>query len=262
MRLRGAGRKVVLEHDDGRINVPFSLFLNESKNLNTQSSVATSLHFFHCILVAYEIKLADRAVYGSCLEPHEIGDLADLAFRPLPEITSQSSRSLRRLVDPRDKSQPKDRHGAVAKDTAAQRLHDIAGFLESYIKLIEPHIASRDARDRLCASYEAVCKRLRREVERSSPNSHDIRSVPGNAYMAIMKAIYCRPQDVFNGEDGPSRSPQRDRAMALLACEGLRPGEIGNIRVNDVYRKGDETFLSIESNTKHRTQITTGIGQR
>lgn len=257
MKLSRAGRKVVLEGDDGRINVPMSLFLNGSKNINTQSSVATSLQFLHFFLVAHEIKLADRAVYGYCLESHEIGDLADLAFRPLQEVTGKTPAQLRKLNDPVDKSEPKDRDGAVSPNTAAQRLHDIASFLKFYRELIEPHIASRDAREKLGAKYAVVCQKLRREVGGSVTNSHDLRAVPGKAYMEIISAIYCRPQEVFDGGDGPSRSPERDCAMALLACEGLRPGEIGNIRVNDVYTKGEETFLSIESNTKHRKQITT-----
>lgn len=257
MKLRAAGRRAVLEDDDGRINGPFSLFLNESKNANTQSSIATSLQFLHFYLLAHRIKLADRAVYGRCLESHEVTELADLAFRPLLDIAGKTSVQLRKLINPTAKTHPKDRDGAVAPNTAEQRLRDIAAFLEFYKRLIEPHIASRDAREKLASTYDAVCQKLRREVGGSVTNAHDLRSVPGGVYMEIMKTIYTRPQAVFDGADEPSRTPERDRAMALLACEGLRPGELGNIRLRDIYTKGQETFLSIESNTKYRGQITT-----
>lgn len=257
MKLKSAGRKVVLEEDDGRINVPFSLFLNVSSNVNTQASISTSLQFFHAILVAFDIRLADRAVHGYCLESSELGDLTDLAYRPLNEIVGKSARELRRFTNPTLKSEPRDRDRAVQPSTASQRLVDIASFLRFYMRLIEPHIASRDARERLGRSYETTCDRLQRALGGSVANAHDMRSVPGNAYMAIMKAIYVCPEKAFANAGAIGRLPERDRAMALLACEGLRPGEIGNIRINDIYSKGQETFLSIESNTKHRSTVST-----
>lgn len=257
MKLKPAGRKAVLEENDGRINLPFSSFLNESHNRNTQASLSTSLEFLHAFLVANEIRLADRALHGRCLERHEVESLIDLSFRRLEEVVGKSAREHRKFTDPVHKSEPKDRDGAVLPSTAAQRLNDVAGFLRHYKKLMEPHIASRDVREKLEVTYGDAAEKLQQAVGGSVANAHDIRSVPGNAYMAIMRAIYVRPLEVFAGEGGPSRSPERDRAMALLACEGLRPGEIGNIRVNDIYSKGHQTFLSIESNTKHRSEITT-----
>jgi integrase len=256
MKLKAAGRKAVIEYDDGRIHGPFSLYLNESTNANTRSSIFSSLTLLHHFLVLQSIQLADRAATGRCLENFEIEVLADLAFRPLAEVHSMDTRKLKRYLSSIDSSGPDARSGAVLRGTASQRVDEIAGFLEFFRRLIDPSIASRDLREMLASSFKTSIERLRRAVPNAPGGNGEIRSVPGPRYMEIMKAIYCRPADVFCGDDGPTRSLNRDRAMALLAAEGLRPGEIGNLRINDIYNKAGDVFVSIQSNLQHRKKIT------
>ena len=121
-----------MEDEDGRINQPFSYFLNLSANANTQASLSISLEILHVFLIAFDIKLPDRAINGRCLESVEINDLVDICYRPLEEIVGISPRQLRKLINPAAKSLPKDRKCAVFPATAAQRLHGIASFLSDY----------------------------------------------------------------------------------------------------------------------------------
>ena len=258
LKLKKAGKKVVVMDQDGKINFPFTNFLNTSNNINTQSTLFRPLSILHSFLMAYQIKLADRSVEGICLERHECEDLCNLCYRPSEEISSLSPERLRRLNDPTDASAPQNRPKAVAGPTASKRVYGIIQFLKEYRKLIDPCIRSADTRARLENNYSATCSYLDHQVGGSvAGNPSDIRSLPAKRFEQIMKAVYLRPTEVFQTADQPTQRPERDSAMTLLGCEGLRAGEIGNIKLGDLYTKQGTTFLTVKSNTKDREAVTT-----
>ena len=254
MRLVRSLSKVLMIEEDGRINAPFSFFLNTHKNPNTQESLASSLKLFHRFLLHFKISLPDRALEGRCLEEREILGLINLSFRPLTDLLDL--RRIAKLVDVRNAEPDEDRDKAVEGGTANQRLKDISSFLKEYQTLVSHYIRSADTRERLSAAYLACCDRLRRAVGgAASSSTYDIRSMSSTDFVGCMKVVYSSPR-VLLGETNSDLHLLRDRAMFMLSCEGLRPGEICNLRVNDLIKGADGLLsLQVAVNKKHREQV-------
>jgi len=254
MRLVRSLSKVLMVGDDGRINAPFSFFLNTHGNPNTQESLAGSLKLFHRFLLHFDIRLADRALLGRCLAEREVLGLISLAFRPLSDLSE--SRRITRFLDVRNAVPDEDRVMAVDRSTAAQRLKDISAFLKEYEAQVAYCVRSPDTRERLAAAYQACCDRMRRAVGgTASGSAYDIRSMSSSDFVAFMRVVYCRPS-VLLGQSESRRHLLRDRAMFMLSCEGLRPGEICNARVNDLIRGADGLMsLQVAVNKRYRKQI-------
>ena len=127
MRMVRAASKVMMIYGDGRINAPFSFFLNTYKNTNTQDSLSISLKLFQLFLIHFKISLAERALQGRCLEEREILGLINLSFRPLVDLTDQ--RRIAKFLDVRNAEADEDRNGAVEGGTASKCLKNVAAFL-------------------------------------------------------------------------------------------------------------------------------------
>jgi len=255
VKLVRALSKVVMVDDDERINVPMSFFLNTHKNPNTLDSLARSLKLLHRFLTHFHIHLADRALEGRCLEEREIVALISLAYRPLPELADRQK--LARHVDVRNAVPDEDRDGALDDSSASKRLIEIASFLQHFSTELAKYIRSPDIADRLSAAYRGTCNRLRRAVSSSGNGSaYDIRAMSSEDFVECIKTAYCRPRTLV-GRSKSELHLLRDRAMFMLSCEGLRPGEICNVRLNDLIR-GPEGLLSLQVvvNKKHRKRVT------
>ncbi len=254
MRLVRSLSKVLMIEEDGRINAPFSFFLNTHKNPNTQESLASSLKLFHRFLLHFKISLPERALEGRCLEEREILALINLSFRPLTDLLDP--RRIAKLVDVRNAEPDEDRDNAVVGGTADQRLNGIAAFLKEYQSMVSDYIRSADTRERLSSAYLACCERLCRAVGgAASSSAYDIRSMSSKDFVGCMKVVYSSPK-VLLGQSESDLHLLRDRAMFMLSCEGLRPGEICNVRVNDLIRGPDGLLsLQVAVNKKHRKQV-------
>ncbi len=254
MKMVRAASKVMMISDDGRINAPFSFFLNTHKNPNTQDSLSISLKLFHLFLIHFKISLAERALEGRCLEEREMVGLISLSFRPMADLADQ--KRIAKFLDVRNAEADEDRDGAVEGGTASQRLKDIAAFLNDYETLVAHHIRSADTRERLAASYLACSERLRRAVGgAASSSAYDIRAMTSADFVGCMKVVYSQPK-VLLGDAKSDMHLLRDRAMFMLSCEGLRPGEICNLRVNDLVQGPDGLLtLQVAVNKKHRKVV-------
>jgi hypothetical protein len=181
--------KVMMVEDDGRINAPFSFFLNTYKNPNTQDSISVSLKLFHLFLVQFKISLVDRALAGRCLEEREMVGLISLSFRPLVELNDR--RRIAKFIDVKNAEADDDRDGAVEGGTAAQRLKDVAAFLMHYENLVGHHIRSADTRERLEASYRGCCERLQQAVGGyANGSAYDIRALSSTDFVKCMQVVY------------------------------------------------------------------------
>ena len=249
MKLVRAKSKVLLLDDDGRLNAPFSFFLNTFNNPNTQESLAGSLKVLQCFLQYAHIDLPARAVEGWCLEEREVNALLNFAYRPLVELSN--NRLMARHTDVRNAERDEDRKGAVDPVTAEMRVKDIAAFLTEYLKQVSGYIRSADTRARLKSAYESLCSRLRKAVGGAAASAYDVRSVSSDEFIRLIKAVYCRPSEVLPASD--QFTLLRDRAMLHVAVEGLRPGEINNLRINDL-QIGDDGSMRVEiiANTRYR----------
>lgn len=254
MKVVRAASKVMMVTDDGRINAPFSFFLNTHKNPNTQDSISVSLKLFNLFLIHFQISLAERALAGRCLEEREMVGLISLSFRPLADLAD--ARRIAKFLDVRNAEPDEDRGGAVEGGTASQRLKDAAAFLKEYETLVAHHIRSADTRERLAASYLLCCERLRRAVGgAASSSAYDIRAMSSTDFVGCMKVVYSRPK-VLLGDAKSDMHMLRDRAMFMLSCEGLRPGEICNLRVNDLFQGPDGLLsLQVAVNKKYRKEV-------
>lgn len=255
-----SNRNYVLLHDDGSIHYPFSKFLTDKfTNPHTRELVAQSLRIFYRFCTAHQIELVFRAQEGRCLTYDEAKKLAELCYRPLPEVEAMGDKKVVFLTSAKAGKAPSELPGAVGPNTARKRLNHIAGFLDIYREVfLEPNIRSVTARDLLKYEYDKVGEQLRWTIRGTKQNHHlAIKSLPTEKYFSIIEAVFVRPHDLFQTAAGkPTRTLLRDRAMALLACEGLRPGTLGNIALAD-FRPNAKKLAIKDNRAKRSERITT-----
>ncbi len=257
MRLIEANGRSFLINLNGEIHGPFTLFLNSHyDNPHTRSAVTGGLRLLQAFIQAFGVHLHLRALEGHCLHPQEIGWLTNLAYRPLEEVESMSPKRLTRLVQS-ETTAHRDRKGAVAGATASARLWQIASFLEWYFDdILDPRIRSALSRSELRKRYEVTVNDLKRRIK--GPNSKhptQVRSLPPERFKMLMTVAFANPQAIFASEERASSTMKRDRAVFFLACEGLRPGAIGNIQLADFNGR----YIEIMDNAARRGEaITSG----
>lgn len=237
MRLALARRNYLLLHDDGTIHYPFSKFLtHEFDNPHTRELVSQSLRILYRFLSAHGIELTVRALERRCLTYDEIQSLTGLCYRPIKEIELLSNSKVVLITNAKANTTPKNMIGAVEANTAAKRLNHIANYLKFYQEVfLSPHIQSSTLRTELDAVYEQMQEKLNGEISGTKQNHHlTIQSLPSHHFLEIIRAVVLEPEKLFQTAGGsPSGTLYRDRAMFLLACEGLRPGALGNIGRED-----------------------------
>lgn len=233
MKLVSARKNCLLLHDDGRVIYPLSKFLTDRfSNPHTRELVAQSLRIFYRFCSANQIELVHLAIDGKCLHYEQVRQLAGLCFRPLPEIEALSDKKVRLLTSAKSGKAPHQQQCAVEPNTAEKRLIHIASFLQFFREVfLEPSIYSSSQRQQLRQDYDRATLQLRNTIAGTKQgHHHDIKSLPSDKFLAIIREVFLRPEQLFRNTNGKvSRNLHRDRAMVLLACEGLRPGTIGNI---------------------------------
>lgn len=231
------GRNYMLLHHDGAIHFPFSKFLtNEFTNPNTRDLVSQSLRIFYRFCTANKIELAIRALEGRCITYDECKKLANLCFRPIQELESASDKKVIAITSARAGKSADSLAKAVQPNTAMARLAHIAGYLDFYKEVfLLPHLRSSTLRETVQQEFSKSAHQLRSAIRGTKQgHHHDIQSLPSNKFFEIIRAIFVRPEELFLTASGkPASTLYRDRAMALLACECLRPGSIGNVARSD-----------------------------
>lgn len=240
MRLFIAKRNFLLLHDDGSIHYPFSKFLtHEFDNPHTRELVSQSLRVLAKFFEAQQIELAVRALEGRCLTYDEIKSLAGLCFRPIGEIEMYSNTKVVLITSAQARRAPEELFGALEANTAAKRLNHIASYLKFFYEVfLIPHIKSSSLREQLGITYEHSCARLNSQIAGTKQGHYlTIRSLPSKRFLEIIRMVVLEPGKLFRTKTGRiSSTLYRDRAMFLLACEGLRPGAIGNISRDDFHK--------------------------
>lgn len=249
-----------LLHDDGRIHYPFSKFLtHQYDNVHTQELVAQSLRILYRFLSAHEIELAARAMDATCLTRTEIDRLAGLCFRPLPEIETLSEKKIVSITSVQSGKKPKNLPRSVASNTAGKRLEHIAKFLEYFLEtFLLPNLGRGFDKSELQQEYQTTASLLRGKIKGTKQSHHlNIQSLPSRKFLEVIEKIFLSPEDLFlTDAKKQSRTWQRDKAMALLACEGLRPGTIGNLTMMDI--RPASNHIVIKDNRHLHDRVTTG----
>jgi len=189
MKIARTGHRTLLLNDDGSINAPFSIFLNDQfDNANTRESVAGALKVFNRFLAAYDVNLVQRALEGECLLAVECGRLADLSFRRMDELLTMSDAMVRRISSSSAKLPPSLRKGAVEANTAARRLDNIAAFLDWFrTSLLDERIRSAAIRNDLRERYQATVERLKTEIGGTKEgHHHQVQSLPIERFKAVI----------------------------------------------------------------------------
>lgn len=251
-----AKRNFLLLRDDGSLHYPYAKFLTEQfSNQNTRDLVAQSLRILYRFCTANRIELAVRALDGRCLTYNEAKKLSELCWRPLGEVEEMGDKKVVSITSAKTGKAPKDLDGAVQPNTARKRLDHISSYLDFYREVfLDPNIRSHILREQLKDDYDKVGYQLRGIIKGTKHSDHlSSQSLPSDKYLAIVEAVFVRPDELFmTGAGEPSRTLLRDRAMTLLACEGLRPGTIGNIRLVDF--RPNTCQLVIKDNRSKRTE--------
>lgn len=259
MRLEKAKSASVILDDNGHVHYPFSKFLSfTSENPHTQESISRSLRLFFRFLTAHNIELAVRAIQGKCLGLPEMQALSALCWRPLDEIELMKEKKVVVLGSIQANKPPKNLPNAVESNTARERLLDIAAYLRFYLDfLLLPLVISSSLRIQLQKEYEVTCNFLKKQIS-GTKQSHPlkIQSLPTSKFLQIIREFVVNPEQLFQNQSGGlSRTIQRDRAMALLACEGVRPGALGNIILADF--RPTSKHLVIKDNSQRRGAVKT-----
>lgn len=260
MRQVLARRNYLLLHNDGTVHYPFSKFLTDRfANPHTREQVAQALRIYYRFCCAHQIELVVRAVEGRCLSYDEAKKLGELCYRPLPEVETMGDKVLVSLTSSKAGKAPRDLPGAVGPNTAAKRLTYIADYLDFYREVfIDPNLRFSTLCEQLKDNYDTIGRQLKKIIRGTKQNHHlSIQSLPAEKYLSIIEAVFLRPGELFQSESGkPSRTLLRDRAMVLLACEGLRPGTLGNIGIAD-FRPSSGHLVILDNRNKRRERVTT-----
>jgi hypothetical protein len=256
MRHVEARRNCLLLHDHGAIHYPFSKFLTDKfTNPHTRELVAQALRTFYRFCNAHQIELATRSIDGRCLSYDEAKKLAHLCFRPLSEIEAMSDKKVVFLTSAKAGRVPQELPNAVEPNTASKRLNHISQYLDFYCEVfLEPNIRSSTLREQLAHEYDKISHQLKTTISGTKQgHHHNIKSLPSDKFLAIIRAVFTQPEKLFLTESGKiSRTVLRDRAMTLLACEGLRPGTLGNITRADF--RPEAGYLVIADNRSKRSE--------
>lgn len=260
MELVLARKNCLLLRDDGSTIYPLSKFLTDRfSNPHTRELVAQSLRIFYRFCCAHRIELAELAVEGRCLSYEHARQLAGLCFRPLPEIEAFSDKKILLLTSSKAGKAPSETPKAVEPNTANKRLNHISVYLQFFREVfLEPNIRSSTLRVQLKHEYDKVIHQLNSTIRGTKQgHHHDIKSLPSDKLLAIIRAVFTRPEELFLSENGKvARTILRDRAIALLACEGLRPGAIGNVAREDF--RHVSKHLAIKDHRAKREKTTSG----
>lgn len=246
---------VILE-ETGRVNAPFTWFVNyQSDNPHTHEQDAAGLRLMHRFLSICKIDLASRALQGDCLSSTECSWLRNLTYLSLSDLERMSDKILIKRIAYTSRAAPRQSK-IVVQNTAATRVKTIVRFLE-YFRDHVLHDALRSPRDRemAAAAFSKSCTQLKNSVARTKSGQHSIRSLPIPLYLNIIKEVFVNPELFFRTSGGlVSETLMRDRAITLLALEGLRPGAIGNTSIADFrFRPGDaHGYMVIKDNTEKR----------
>jgi len=259
MKLVLARGNCLLLRDDDSIIYPLSKFLTDRfSNAHTRELAAQSLRIFYRFCCAYRVELVQLAVEGRCLSYEHTRRLVRLCFRPLPEIEALSDKKIVLLTSSHTGKPPHDMPQAVEPNTADKRLNHISSFLNFFCDVfIEPNTLASTMRAQVKQEYQRVSQQLTTSIAGTKQgHHHNIKSLPSDKFLTIIRAIFVRPEELFVCQSGEiSRSILRDRAMALLACEGLRPGTLGNVVRSDF--RPESRHLVIKDNRAKRAQCTT-----
>lgn len=183
-----AKRNYVLLHEDGSIHYPFSKFLTDKyTNPHTRELVAQSLRVFYRFCTAHQIELVFRALEGRCLTYDEAKKLAELCYRPLPELEAMGNKKVVLLTSAKAGKAPSELPGAVEPNTARKRLNHIASYLDSYREVIlEPNIRSVTTRVQLKDEYDKIGAQLRWTIRGTKQSHHlAIKSLPTDKYLSM-----------------------------------------------------------------------------
>jgi len=266
MQLETHGSKAYLATAAGVLYVPGTLYLNEEyTNPHTKQIVAKALRVWVRLADAFDIDLAARALEGRWLTASEQKALKYLVFRPIQEIESMSDHAVRNIASAVTDKEPQDRKGAVQPNTAVKQIVGVADYLAWFHKkVLEPRMPVQSGlSEALRRTVETCVKDLKKSVGGTKgAHPHRIRSVPTERFLRIYSAVFLHAGDVFKALNGTVGSnPLRDRAMLLLAGEGLRPGAIGNIGLADFKWAGGKEpgYIVIKDNTARRSKaVSTG----
>lgn len=261
MKIELTHSRTLLTTDDGVVHVPFTLYLNNRyDNPHTIVAAARGLRAFSRFVDAFDIDIASRALDARCLSENEKKALYQLMFYPIEQIEAMSDQAVR-LIASAQKNQDHSRiKGAVEPNTAVKHLIQIAEFLVWYHeKVLEPRMPlASPVTEALRRAYESCAKELKVAVAGTkSLHPHMIRSVPTRRFLEIYEALYSRAEEILRTESGqPGSNLKRDRAMILLAAEGIRPGAIGNIALANFKWPGgkERGHIVLKDNTSRRSK--------
>lgn len=262
MRLEVQGSKVYLVNNTGVLHVSGTLFLNQvSANPHTVAVLARALRVWARLASAFDIDLAARALDAKWLTEEEKKALRVLVFLPIEEIERMPDHAVRciALATKADKVKKKTR--VVERNTAQKQLIGIVKYLVWFHKtILAPRLPpSSTVRSLLQAQVESCSLELKTAVTGTqTATPFRIRSVPTERFLQIYSAVFLDYRKIFKTAGGkPSATASRDRAMVLLAGEGVRPGAIGNIARADFRWEGKNApgYLTFKDNTSRRESM-------
>lgn len=261
LRVVSVGDKTLLLETDGRVNAPLSLFVNAKfSNPHSREACTAGLRILHRFLNIHNIDLAKRALSGECLRSVERDWLGNLAYRPLNEISAISCKLLKKISMAANSKNPKKIAGAVHPNTAASRMETVAQFLNWFFSnILAESIRSRLDRETLSRAYAETTRELGLQIGRTKQgHQNQFNSLPSPKYLEIVEEVFLNYEQLLRTENGKGkRTVLRDRAIVLLAAEGIRPGAIANLTVHDFYfnHARDSAYLTIRDNLSKRSEV-------
>jgi len=259
MRLETQGSKVYLVNSGGVLHASGTLFLNQvSTNPHTLAVLARAIRVWARLATAFDIDLATRALDARWLSEREKSALKAIVFSPIEDIEKMSDHAVRDFGLAAKVDKTVKRFSSVESNTARKQLVGIAKYLEwFYWTIIAPRLPLNSPAGHYLQTQVKNCSDdLKAAVAGTQTTTpYRIRSVPTERFLQIYSAVFLEYREIFRTSSGNlSATAARDRAMILLAGEGVRPGAIGNLALADFRWEGHNSpgYLSFKDNTFRR----------
>lgn len=250
----------------GQIFLPYSLWLNQL-SADQVSTFAKRVDAIKRLVRFFKISGVDLArnihEHGSLMSFDDARNIRNLCFLRADKLTASEEYIRKAYLKIPIHEIEKRKNLIVTRNSASLSAQYIAQFLDFFIKefarsiLPDTGLYSRMKED-TSKILQIIC-----DIRTTNTNhSSEIRSYPLYRFYEIINAIVNKPNEVFVTKKARiSQSFKRDQLLVLLAAEGLRRGEIGNLMLKDFIERDNKMYVRICNNLDGRERISTNTAR-
>lgn len=251
---------------DGQIFLPYSHWLNQlssdqvSSRLKREDAVRKLVRFFE---ISGIDMVRNILSFNQLMSLQDGRALRNFCFLKADKLKASDQYLRKAYLNLPIADVEKRRNLIVMRNTARSTAIYIAQFLEFYVKEFGAAVVGDQERlQHLNVNTSILISEICSIRPSKTNHPNEIRSYPVDRFQEIVKTICNLPEKVFVTEKGRvSQTPKRDQLVVMLAAEGLRRGEIGNLMLTDFTERSGSLYVCIRDHLEARKEITSNTAR-